>query len=82
MSSSTVRISKQAWHILKELAEQRKEPMQNVLEKAVEGYRCRCFLEGLSADFAKLRERPEEWAEEREERRAWDATMGDGLAND
>ncbi|WP_406698171.1 toxin-antitoxin system protein [Singulisphaera sp. Ch08] len=53
--------------------------MTEVLGKAIEEYRKKRFLEGLNADFAALREAPAAWAEEQEERAAWDATLADGL---
>ncbi len=56
--------------------------MQATLEKAIEAYRRQRFLEGLSADFAALRERPEAWREEMAEREEWDLTIGDGLTDD
>jgi hypothetical protein len=37
------------------------------------------FLEGLNADFAKLRNDRRAWAEEQSEREAWDATLADDL---
>lgn len=37
------------------------------------------FLAQLAADFAALRNRPEDWAEELEERRLWESTLADGL---
>lgn len=33
----------------------------------------------LAADFAALRNRPEDWALEFEERRIWECTLADGL---
>jgi len=37
------------------------------------------FLTQLAADFAALRNRPDDWAEELEERRLWESTLADGL---
>jgi len=37
------------------------------------------FLAQLAADFAALRNRPQDWAEELEERRLWESTLADGL---
>ena len=82
MSTTTVRISKGTLQTLREMATQAEEPMQATLEKAIEAYRRQRFLEGLSADFAALRERPEAWREEMAEREEWDLTIGDGLTDD
>lgn len=40
-------------------------------------YKRKDFLDGLSSDFAERRKRPDEWQEELEERRIWDATLSD-----
>ena len=79
MASLTVRISSQAHRSLKELSELTGQPMPAVLDKAIEEYRRRQFLEGLSADFAALRKDPKAWQQELDERAEWDATLGDGL---
>jgi hypothetical protein len=39
-------------------------------------------MHGLAADFAALSANPDQWAEEQEERLAWDQTNADGLANE
>jgi hypothetical protein len=36
------------------------------------------FLAQLAGDFAALRNRPEDWAEELGERRLWECTLADG----
>ena len=81
MASLTVRIGTTAHRTLQALAEQTGTSMQSVLEQAIEEYQRKCFLEGLNADFAALRENPKAWQEERRERAAWDATLADGLAD-
>lgn len=53
--------------------------MPAILDRAIEEYRRRQFLEGLRADFAALRRDPKAWQEELNERKEWDSTLGDGL---
>jgi hypothetical protein len=53
--------------------------MQAILDKAIEEYRRRTFLEGLAGDFAALRADPKAWAEEQAERRLWDNALMDDL---
>lgn len=77
MSSTTVRISQAARETLKLCASQTGEPMQTVLEKAVEQYRRQLFLEQTNAAFAVLRANPDAWQIEQEERTAWDVTLAD-----
>ena len=79
MASLTVRIGMIAHRTLQALAEQTGTSMQSVLEKAIEEYQRKCFLDGLNADFAVLRGNPKAWQEEQKERAAWDATLADGL---
>lgn len=79
VSSATVRVSPETHSKLKELAQLAGEPMPAVLDKAVEAYRRQQFLAGLAADFARLRRDAKAWDEEQDERRAWDATLADGV---
>jgi hypothetical protein len=79
MASVTVRIGTIAHRTLQALAEQTGVSMQSVLEKAIEEYQRKCFLDGLNADFGALRGNPQAWQEEQRERAAWDATLADGL---
>ena len=82
MASATVRLAEQTRETLRQLAAQSGEPMSVVLDKAVEVYRRHCILEQTNAAYAALRSDPEAWAEELEEREAWEATLPDGLAGD
>lgn len=79
MPGTTVRISYAAWKALREIASRVGEPMQAVLDRAVEEYRRKCFLEEANRAFAALRDNPEAWEDELGERAAWDITLGDGL---
>jgi hypothetical protein len=53
--------------------------MSVILDKAIEAYRRKRFLEQLSEDFARLRRDPALWEEELAERKLWDATLADDL---
>jgi hypothetical protein len=53
--------------------------MQAVLDKAVEAYRRKLFLEEVNQAYAELREDQEAWEELESERAAWDSTLADGL---
>lgn len=79
MSTTTVRINYQTWEHLKELAAFAGESMQDTLDKAIEEYRRKCFLEQANKAFAALKNKPDEWAEEVNERGTWDITNNDGL---
>jgi predicted transcriptional regulator len=79
MASTTVRISKQTRETLRELAEQVGQPIQKVLDNAVEAYRRQCILEQANAAYAALRADAESWREEQLERQQWEGTLADGL---
>lgn len=82
MPSQTVRLQASTHRALKELSGHTGESMSEVLTKAIEEYRRKLFLAGLSNDFAALRADPQAWREELAERRAWEATLSDDLGDD
>jgi predicted transcriptional regulator len=82
MPSATVRISEAAHEALREISARTGESMQTILDRAIEEYRRRRFLEEANAAYAALREKPDEWKEEVEEREVWDRTLSDGLADE
>jgi hypothetical protein len=53
--------------------------MQALLDKAIEEYRRKRFLEEVNAAYATLRQNPDAWAAVEQERAEWDATLEDGL---
>lgn len=53
-----------------------------MLEKAVEEYRRKRFLEDLDAAYAELQEDPEAWDAYQAELKVWDATLMDGLPDE
>lgn len=79
MSQAMVRISERTRQTLREIAQSLEEPMQAVLEKAVEEYRRRHFLERVNRAYERLREDPAAWSEMNSERAAWDGTVEEGL---
>jgi predicted transcriptional regulator len=82
MATATVRIAEATRKKLRELAAEENQPMHVILEKAIEFYRRKRFLEEANAAFAALRSDPEAWKSELEERAAWDQTLADGLHDD
>jgi hypothetical protein len=75
---STVRISESSHRALRDLAECEKAPLQTVLERAIENYRRRRFLEAANRQYAALREDAAAWQQETTERAEWDRVLGDG----
>jgi predicted transcriptional regulator len=79
MASTTVRVSEHTHELLRQLAEATGEPLQKVLERAVESYRREQFFAEFNAAYERLRADPVAWEEELAERAEWDATLADGL---
>lgn len=77
--TSTVTISNTSYQTLAELSASSGKPIQTVLEQAIEQYRRQQFLEAANQAYLTLRDRPEAWQEELEEREAWDITLEDAL---
>jgi len=80
MPDTTVKIPTRLHAALLELARVEGRSLVSVLEKAVDEYRRVRFLEGLNADYAKVRADPKAWADLVEERELWDSTLADGLS--
>lgn len=78
-AATTVRITEETRAVLRQLAREYHQPMQEILARAVEAYRRQCILEQTNAAYAALRADSSAWAVEQAERGAWDATLADGL---
>jgi predicted transcriptional regulator len=79
MASTTVRVSTETHELLRKLAAATGEPLQRVLERAVENYRREQFYAELDAAYARLQADPVAWEEELAERAVWEVTLADGL---
>lgn len=79
MSTAIVRLSRTAHQTLRDLAGRTGQSMQSLLDDAIEAYRRERLLDETNAAFAALKRDPKAWKAELEERKAWDATLVDGL---
>ena len=79
MSHSTVAISEMANRMLEHLAEETGQTTTDVLEKALDAYRRKLFIDQVNAGYAALRADPAAWAEVERERRSMDGCLMDGL---
>jgi len=82
MQTLQIRVSPVTHRIVREIAERTKQPMQGVLEKAVEEYRRKLFFDDVNAAFLRLKADTAAWEEEQEERRVWEPTLLDGASDD
>ena len=76
--STTVRISDNSLQTLRKIATQASEPIQIILDKAIESYRREYFLKKANLAFEILKNNNEAWQDEISERETWDCTMKDG----
>jgi predicted transcriptional regulator len=82
VGSTTVRISSDTAKVLREIARETGEPMQKVLDRAVEEHRRNLLLKEANLAYAALKKDPEKWRDELAEREAWDAALQDGLGDE
>lgn len=78
-NKTSIRVSTVTRSTLRALADESGSTVEQVLDKALKLYRRQKLLEETNAAYAALRADPEAWAEVEAERRAWDATLDDGL---
>jgi predicted DNA-binding protein len=79
MASTTVRVTEHTHKVLHELSQATGEPMQQVLEEAVERYRRERFFADLHAAYERLAGDQVAWQDELVERAELDGTLVDGL---
>jgi predicted transcriptional regulator len=79
MASTTVRVSAETHDVLRKLAAATGEPLERILERAVESYRREQFDAEFDAAYARLQADPVAWEEELAERALWEVTLADGL---
>jgi hypothetical protein len=79
MASTTVRVSEHTHELLRKLAAASGEPLQRVLERAVENYRREQFYAEFNAAFERLRADPVAWKDYLAEQAEMERTLADGL---
>ena len=76
---ANVRIQPESYAKLRQLAKEAGTTMPEVLAEAIDELYRQRFLEECNQAYARLKADPKAWKKELAERRAWDATIGDGL---
>lgn len=79
MSTSVVRINEEAKQRLRLIAKETGESMPSVLDKAIETYRRKRFLESVNEAYLFLRQDKKAWTSFKDERDQWDNSLMDGL---
>ncbi len=79
MATSVVRINEEAKQRLHLMAKEMRASLPSVLDKAIETYRRKRFLESVNEAYRSLRKDNKEWASLQDERVQWDHSLMDGL---
>ena len=74
-----VEISAKSLEVVRHISERKGLDVSDVLDQAVEVYRRELFLEETSRSFQTLKEDPDAWREEAEERALWEDSLSDGV---
>jgi len=77
--STTVRVNRQTYNEIKNLADKQNKNMQNIIDLAIKQYKKIQYFQELNLSFSRLKENKESWDEEKNERKMWDSTLVDGL---
>ncbi len=81
-TTTTIRINKEVYKELKEIADFENETMQKTLEKALDEYKTKKFFCRLNESVTRYKTSRDDWEEEIEERKLWDNTLVDGLEDE
>jgi len=79
--STRIRIQPATMAQLRYLTAQSSASIEEVLAKAIDERCRRVFLEDCNEAYARLKSNKAAWKRELRERKAWDSTVGDGLAD-
>ncbi len=82
MSTVTIRVSEETHRLLRSLADERKQPIGELVGTAVKRFEEQAFWEEVEAGYAEIRADPEASAAFDAEIAEWDGTLNDGLEND
>ena len=77
MASTTIRIREDTRELLRALAAETGEQLQDVVARAVESYRRQRLLAETNTAYAALKADPAAWSDELAERELWDTTLAD-----
>ena len=77
-----MRISSRSAQILKKIAKQKGESLQQVLDEAVEEHRRTLILKEANSAYGRLKNDPALWDGEKSERDVWAVTLTDGQEDD
>lgn len=77
--TTTVRINRQTYNEIKELAEKQHKNMQNIIDLAIKHFMKIQYFQEMNLSYTRLRENQEAWEDEQNEREDWETTLQDDL---
>lgn len=80
--AKSVRVDDRLHATLREIAQEEKRSIGQVIEDAVKQYRKEQFWVGVEEDLARLRTDPVAWKDYQDEIALWDTLAGDGLEDE
>lgn len=75
MKTTTIRIDKSTYNLLKEIAQNTHKSMNDLIVEMTNEYQKRNFWEKVNDSYIKLKNNNKSWNEELEERKVWDTTL-------
>ena len=75
----TVRIDDETNQVINDMSRTLSKTKKDILKDAVYQYRKIMFFKHVNDEYAELQNHEEKWEEEQQERKEWDATVGDGI---
>jgi predicted DNA-binding protein len=75
----TVRIDDETNQVINDMSRILSKTKKDILKDAVYQYRKNLFFKQVDDEYAELQNHQEEWAEEQQELREWDAAVVDGI---
>jgi len=75
----TVRIDDETNQVINAMSRTLSKTKKDILKDAVYQYRKIMFFKQVNDEYAELQNHEEKWEEEQQERKEWDATVGDGI---
>ncbi len=79
MDSLTIRVSRSAHNLLRELSEESGEAMTVIVDRALKDYRRARFWADYDAAYSAIRADPQASTDLNNEVSAWDSTLANGL---
>ena len=75
----TVRIDDETNQVINAMSRTLSKTKKDILKDAVYQYHKIMFFKQVNDEYAELQNHEEKWEEEQQERKEWDATVGDGI---